>query len=254
MTTVDERPAQTAPVEAPGDQPMTMLEHLTELRNRIIISGLALLVGMGVALVPIPGFKSLTQFVIDLLVAIPDARNVQLIRPGEYILIYLQVAIVIGAALAMPVILYQVLRFVLPALLEHEKKYLFLALPGAALSFVFGIAFGYGLLLPAAIQFLLGFSPPEIKTEWALSEYISTVTTLLFWMGATFQTPLLMFFLTKLGIVGVDRLQRLRKYVLVGAFVVGAVITPTPDPVTQTIVSLPLYLLFEIGILLARLA
>lgn len=232
---------------------MTMLEHLKELRARLIIAGLALVGGTVVALIPIPGYDSLVGVVVQLLVTVVEGK-VQLIRPGEYLLLYLQIGMVIGAALAMPIILYQILRFVLPALLPHEKKYLFLALPGASISFLAGIAFGYAILLPTAVRFLLGFSPPEIEVRWAMSEYVSTVATLLFWMGLSFETPLIMFFVSKLGLVSVDRYRQLRKYVFVGCFVIGAVITPTPDPVTQTVVSLPLYILFEIGILLARLA
>jgi sec-independent protein translocase protein TatC len=156
----------------------------------------------------------------------------------------------------MPMIIYQVMAFVMPALHPHEKKYLYMAIPGVTISFVLGVIFGYFLLLPFAINFLATFGVAEsgVDVKWAFGEYIGTVATLLFWMGLAFETPLIMFFLTKLRVLNVERLQGFRKYALILAFVVGAIITPTPDPLNQTIVSVPLYLLFELGILFSKLA
>lgn len=232
---------------------MTMMEHLEELRNRIIISCVGLLVGLVLSAIPVPGASSLTWKVIDVLIE-PVRGRIQGIAPGEVFFTYLKIALVVGAALAMPVLIYQGLRFVLPALHPHEKKYMWLAVPGVTLSFAGGLAFGYLVLLPFAISFLMGFGAEMIEQNWSFSAYVSTVATLLFWMGLAFETPLVMFFLAKLHVVNVDRLRRFRKYALVLSFVAGAIITPTPDPINQTAVSIPLYLLFEIGILLARFA
>jgi sec-independent protein translocase protein TatC len=170
---------------------------------------------------------------------------------------YFQVAMIVAVVLALPVITYQAIGFVLPALLPHEKKYLYMAVPGAMFSFTVGVLFGYILVIPVAIQFLLWFGTDNIEgleVKWAFSEYIDTVSTLLLWMGLSFETPLLMFFLTKLRVLNPQRLVRFRKYALILSFVIGAIITPTPDPLNQTIVSLPLYLLFELGLLLSRFA
>jgi sec-independent protein translocase protein TatC len=243
--------------DAPEDEEegMTMLEHLEELRDRLIVCAVALMVGLVVAAVPIPWVTeaSVTQTVMDL-VAAPAKNNLQYLRPGEGFVTYFQVALMMGFVLALPVITYQVIAFVLPALLPHEKKYLYMAVPGAMLSFAIGLAFGYVLVLPVAIQFLLTWNPIEIQVMWQFSEYIGTVTTLLLYMGLAFQTPLLMFFLTKLRVLHPDRMVRFRKYMLILSFVVGAMITPTPDPLNQALVSLPIYLLFELGLLLSRLA
>ncbi len=186
----------------------------------------------------------------------PAEGSLQAIKPGEVFITYFKVALIVGAALAMPVIIYQVMAFVMPALHPHEKKYLFMAAPGVTISFLVGVVFGYVVLLPFAIKFLLGFGAEEsgVDIKWSFGEYIGTVTTLLFWMGMSFETPLIMFFLTKLRVLSVQRLARFRKYAFVGAFIIGAIITPTPDPFNQTIVSIPLYLLFELGILMAKLA
>jgi len=258
-------PNGTGSLEPHGDAPeeeeeegMTMLEHLEELRDRLIVCAVALAVGLLISAVPIPWITSsaVTQEVISI-ISKPAADHLQFIKPGEGFTTYFQVAMIVAVVLALPVITYQVIGFVLPALLPHEKKYLYMAVPGAMFSFAVGLLFGYVLVMPVAIQFLLWFGTDNIEgldVKWAFSEYIETVTTLLFWMGLSFETPLLMFFLTKLRILSPDRLVRFRKYALVLAFIIGAMITPTPDPLNQTIVSLPLYLLFELGLLLSRFA
>lgn len=236
---------------------MTMLEHLDELRIRIIIMAVALAVGLAVSAVPVPGYTSLTWNVITV-VSAPAENHLQYIRPGESFVTYFKVALIVALALAMPVIIYQVMAFVLPALHPHEKKYLYMAAPGVTIAFIIGVLFGYLLLVPVAINFLLTFGQAEmngtIESKWSFEEYVGTVTTLLFYMGLAFETPLIMFFLTKLRVLSVERLVRFRKYALILAFIVGAIITPTPDPLNQTIVSVPLYLLFELGILTSKLA
>jgi len=250
----------------PGDQPpaeeeedgMTMLEHLEELRSRLIVCAVALVVGLIISALPIPFVTNdaVTQAVIYI-ISLPAAGHLIFIRPGEGFVTYFQVAMIVAMVLALPVLTYEVIAFVMPALLPHEKKYLYMAVPGAMISFAIGILFGYVLLLPVAIQFLLTFGTGNIEgieVKWSFSEYIGTVTTLLFWMGLSFETPLMMYFLTKLRILNPHRLAGFRKYALVLAFVVGAMITPTPDPLNQTIVSVPLYLLFELGLLLSKLA
>jgi sec-independent protein translocase protein TatC len=143
---------------------------------------------------------------------------------------------------------------VTPALSENEKKYLYIAVPGVTLSFAIGVAFCYFLMLPFAIAFLGGFQTDIFSPLWSAERYLDFVTTFLFWVGITFELPIVMYFLSKMGVVSPQRLSSFRKYAFVMAFVIGAIITPTPDPINQTIVSLPIYFLFEIGVLLARFA
>lgn len=235
---------------------MTMLEHLEELRHRLVASMIALIVGVLVAIVPIPGYNSVTWLVVDGLVAEGKKSGVQFItiRPGEGFFTYLEVALVVGAALAMPVIIYQLLAFVAPALYTNEKKYLYMAVPGVFLSFACGVAFCYFLMLPFATRFLAGFAADVFQPTWTAEHYIDFVSTFLFWIGVIFELPLVMYFLTKLGVVSAKRLAGMRRYAFVLAFVAGAIITPTPDPINQTIVSLPIYLLFELGVILSRFA
>ncbi len=256
----DDNNALPPPGDAPeeAEEGMTMLEHLEELRTRIVVCSVALAMGLVISALPIPYLTeaSVTQTVIAL-VSQPAANHLIFFKPGEGFVTYFQVALIVALVLALPVITYQCIAFVLPALMPHEKKYLYMAIPGAMISFAIGLLFGYILVIPVAIQFLLTFGVdniPGLEVKWAFSEYIETVTTLLFWMGVSFETPLLMFFLTKLRIIDPVRLARFRKYALILAFVIGAMITPTPDPLNQALVSLPLYLLFELGLLLSKLA
>src|SRR5579859_3298807 len=239
---------------APGDKEMTLLEHLEELRGRLVASALSVVVGILVSIIPLPGFGSITEVIVKLLAERAPAGKLSTLGPGEGFFTFLEVAMIIGIALSMPVIIYQLLSFVTPALYEHERKYLLIAVPGVTLSFAAGVAFCYFFMLPFAIAFLGGFQTDIFNPIWSAERYLDFVTTFLFWVGVTFELPIVMYFLSKMGVVSAQRMAGFRKYAFVLAFVIGAVITPTPDPVNQTIVSLPIYFLFELGVILARFA
>jgi sec-independent protein translocase protein TatC len=174
--------------------------------------------------------------------------------PTTNIVVFTKVALISGVALAMPVLVYQLISFIAPGLTRQEKRYLYFVLPGATLSFVVGVAFAYFVMLPTAIPFLKGFLGDIIEPTWFIDRYVSFITSLLFWVGLSFETPLLIFFLAKLGIITPAVLSRNRKYAVLIIAVLAAVITPTPDPFNMLLVMLPLILLYEIGILLAKLA
>jgi sec-independent protein translocase protein TatC len=241
---------------APGDREMTLLEHLEELRGRLTKMVVALAAAVILVIVPIPGFNSVTGLAVDLIVANATqfGVHVQAIGPGEVFFTYLEVALVIGAALAMPILIFQILAFVTPALYANEKRYLLIAVPGVFFSFICGVLFCYFLTLPFATRFLAGFLSNTIEQNWTFEKYVDFVATFLFWVGLMFELPIVMFFLSKLGVVSHQRLASWRKYAFVLAFVIGAAITPTPDPINQTIISLPIYFLFELGVILARFA
>ena len=225
---------------------MTLIEHLEELRGRLIKSAIALAVTTLASLI-------FTGRLLKILVA-PAGIKPIFLRPTEMFVTYMRVALISGTALAMPVIVYQVLRFVLPALKPHERRYLYIIVPGATFSFLLGLAFAYFAMLPFALRYLLSFGGNIAEAKWAIGEYISFVTKLLFWVGVTFETPLLVFFLAKLGVVTPEMLARYRKYAIVAIAVLAAVITPTPDPFNMMVVMVPLLILYEIGVLLAKLA
>ena len=262
MTIADTSPAvpvETAapppqPQVAPGDREMTMLEHLEELRHRLVVGVMSVVGGIVVSVIPVPGLDSITHFVVAKLAAEAPGGRLQVLGPGEGFFTYLQVSMILGVAIAMPVIIYQLLAFVAPALYPNEKKYLYIAVPGVTISFLIGVFFCYAVIMPFAIAFLGGFATDVFNPQWAAERYLDFVTTFLFWIGIVFELPIVMYFLSKLGVVSAKRMASFRKYALVLSFVAGAVITPTPDPINQTIVSLPIYFLFELGVILARFA
>ena len=228
------------------DAELTVWEHLSELRSRLMKAGIAFIVATLVSMVFTPQFL---EILTDFLPNMP-----QVIKPTETFIVYFKIAMIGGAALSMPIILYQIIRFILPGLMPNEKRYLYMFLPGVGLCFIGGVAFASLVMLPTAIQFLQGFLDQLVENNWTLESYISFVTRVMFWMGVVFQTPLLIFLLAKLGLVSPRSLARNRKYAVLVCAVIAALVTPTPDPVNMMIVMVPLYFLFEIGIVLARLA
>ena len=225
----------------------TIIEHLEELRDRLIKSAIA------VTVTTLLSFIFAKQF-LQLLIAPMGETPPVSSTPTTNIVVFTKVALISGVALAMPVLVYQLISFIAPGLTRQEKRYLYLIVPGATLSFVAGIAFAYFVMLPTAIPFLKGFLGDIVQPNWFVDKYISFITSLLFWVGLSFETPLLIFFLAKLGIVTPAVLSRNRKYAVLVIAVLAAVITPTPDPFNMILVMGPLILLYEIGILLAKLA
>lgn len=254
IETTPDTPVTPEPDHAPGDREMTMLEHLNELRQRLVAAVIAIVAGIIVALVPIPGYGSITEILFRLMAAKAPAEKLVTGGPGEAFFAWLEVSLMIGVALAMPVIIYQLLSFVTPALYENEKKYMFIAVPGVTLSFAVGAAFCFFIMVPVAIAFLGGFQSDIFWQLWTAERFIDFVASFIFWVGITFELPIVMYFLSKMGVVTPKRLSSFRKYAFVLAFIIGAIITPTPDPVNQTLVSMPIYLLYELGIILARFA
>ncbi len=237
------------PTADPTAEPheMTIAEHLRELRGRLIKCLLAVAVGTLVAFL-------FTGTIFDLLKS--RAEGIQLVRTQmtEMVGAYFKVAMISGMVLATPVLLYQGVMFVVPALTPKEKRYLYLLMPGVLVSFFIGVLFAFFVLLPPALNFLLSFGADIAEPLIKVGDYVSLVAGMLFWIGLSFETPLIMSFLARIHVVRPSFLARHRRYAIVGAFVLGAVITPTVDPLNQALVSVPLMLLYELGIWLGRLA
>jgi sec-independent protein translocase protein TatC len=166
---------------------------------------------------------------------------------------YMLVALAGGIVLAMPFFVYQIIMFVSPALTRQEKRYIYFALPWITLMFAGGVAFGYYVLLPPAMKFLVSFGSDIATPQIKIGNYISLVTRLLVAIGVVFELPVVTTFLAKLGIVSPQTLARQRKWAIIGAFVLAAFITPTVDPINQSLVAVPLVVLYEMSIWLAKL-
>jgi sec-independent protein translocase protein TatC len=226
---------------------MGILEHLEELRQRLIRAVIALAIGVVLG-------TFLTSPVLKVLVTPLGDQLPLAISPTEAPAVFFKVASVIGVVLAMPFIMYQVFQFMRPGLEPAERRYVLIGAPVASLSFALGVVFAAVVLLPTAIPFLQGFLSGIVEQRYSIDRYISFVSNVLLWAGLVFETPLVMYFLTKLGVVTPQGFAKVRRVVIVGAAVGAAIITPTTDPVNMLLVMVPFMLLYELGILLARLA
>ncbi|MXX92165.1 MAG: twin-arginine translocase subunit TatC [Chloroflexi bacterium] len=239
------------------DRPTQLMSHFAELKKRLYISVAAILIA---TIVAFAFYRPIQDFVqrpaIDALESVrPDdpARLVQLdITEGWTVTA--KVSVLVGFAAAFPVVLYQIVMFVRPGLKGSERRTLYLLLPGGTLLFVAGAAFAYYVAIPPAIHFLLQFGGEIALVTPRLSSYVTLVSTLMIWLGLIFEIPIAMFLLAKLGILRPQSLSKQRRWVILFAFVLAAVVTPTVDPVTQSLVAGPIIVLFELGLLLTRLA
>lgn len=227
---------------------MTLMEHMTELRDRLIKAVLGLAVGAVI------GFIFAKQILQLLIRPLPEAAKVIALTPTDTILSYFKISLVVGLILAMPVILYQIMQFILPGLYPNEQRYLFYLLPAATVAFATGAVFAALVVVPFSIRYLSGFLADIVSPTYQVESYINFVTALMFWIGVVFEMPLVLFFLAKLHLIDYKKLAGARKYAIVIIAVLAAVITPTPDPVTMMLVMTPLVILYEIGVQLARVA
>jgi len=240
---------QSDPEEDAGGQ-MTLLEHLLELRYRVMWMAVSVVIGMIGFFIPQVGFTVIGWLLEPARASVPDFRP-QFIEPMENIAAFFRVALLGGLAVAMPVVVYHALRFVTPALTRNEKKWVFPIVVGASLAFLGGIAFGYFFILPFTLQFLLTFGQSFAEADWRIGNYIDFVTRILLVMGLVFETPLIVMALARFGVVRARQLLGWWRYAVIAAFVIAAIVTPTIDPVTQTLVGGPIVILYFVGIGLA---
>ena len=226
---------------------ISILGHLNELRSRFIKSLIALVVGTGISAV-------FTFRVLEFLKGPAGDTPLVYIDPTEFITTYFKVALLGGFILAMPVVLYQMVMFAAPGLTPREKRYVLVSVPGIILSFVAGVVFAWFILIPPALNFLLTFGGDVAEANIRIGRYINLILALTLWVGLSFQTPLVMTLLSRLGVVKPASFAKRRKMAIVGAFIAAAVFTPTFDPVNQTLLASPIIVLYEIGIWLSKLA
>lgn len=226
---------------------MGLMGHMVELRRRLIICLIGLTIGSAIAFV----FR---DFLLTVLTRqSPGFRPVYL-ELTEMLGVYMKLSLLGGFILALPLTIYQAAMFLVPALLPQERRSLFLLLPGVLILFLLGVSFAYFVLIPPALNFLLSFGSDVAQPQIRVSNYFSVVVTLLFWLGVVFEIPFVLFILARIKLVSAQTLSKYRRYAIIMAFVMGALITPTFDPINQTLVSIPIIGLYELGILLARLA
>ncbi|MBI5376366.1 MAG: twin-arginine translocase subunit TatC [Candidatus Schekmanbacteria bacterium] len=233
---------------APGE--MTFLEHLEELRKRVIHILIMIIAGFVVCYI---FSEQLFHFLVNpVLSALPQDKKLVFTSPYQPFAIYIKVAMIMGCFFTFPGILYETWKFVAPGLYKNERRYTLLFLTMTIVFFVGGALFGYSMVLPYCYKFLIGYGS-DFTPMLTINDALSSVTWLLFAFGMAFELPVVILILAKMGIVSLETLKKGRSYIILLIFVFAAIITPTPDLVTQTAVAIPMYLLYELSIILIKL-
>lgn len=235
-----------------SDEQLPFTSHLEELRKRLVISAIAALIGF-IACYSFAEqlFEYLSEPVRN---ALPDGSSLVFITATEPFFTYLKVAALAGVVLALPVILWQVWGFIAPGLYQKEKRYAVPFVLTSFLCFAAGTYFGFMFVFPTIFTFLIKFGTAtgELNAMLSMGSYLTLSTRLLIAFGLVFELPIVIFFLARIGVVDHKWLSRNRKFALLAAFVFGAILTP-PDLFSQTSIALPFVILYEVGIVVARI-
>jgi sec-independent protein translocase protein TatC len=226
---------------------MGIWDHIGELRGRLLKIVVAL------ALTTIASFMFAQRLIEILAVPINGLESLTAIEVTENVSVFMRVSLLSGFIFAFPFIFYQLLAFIMPGLYPNERRGVLLFIPFATLLFLGGVAFAYFAMMPTAIPFLTTFIG-GVKTYPRISNYIDFVTNMMFWIGISFEVPLVVFILAKFNFVTSDMLIKNWRFAIVIIAVVAAVVTPTPDPVNMAILMTPLFGLYLLSILLAKIA
>ena len=225
------------------DANMPVLDHVQEFRRRLIIILVVIAIASAIS-------YSQTDTIIALISA--PAGKLYFLNPAEVFFSYLKVAVFTGFLVTLPITLWQIWRFVAPALTDRETR-LFILVPVATILFYLGLAFSFFLVLPLAIQFFMGFATSTLLPMFSLESYLSFFITFTLPFGIAFELPIVLIVLGRLGIIDVTFLKRKQKAFIVIAFIFAAVISPTGDIFTQTMIAIPMIILYELSILFMRL-
>ncbi|WP_160718646.1 twin-arginine translocase subunit TatC [Isachenkonia alkalipeptolytica] len=226
-----------------NEEGLTLVEHLTELRKRIIIVIITLLAATGVAFYFVDEIQNLM---------IRPGGEVDFIylSPPELLMAHIKLALMAGLVGALPIIFYQVWAFVIPGIQKKQKIFLFLSVFFGTFFFVGGIIFAYLLILPLSIEFFAGMASEQVQPLFSFTSYIGFVTSILFAFGVAFELPMLVLLLTKFNLVRPRTLRRARKFVFLVVVVLSALITP-PDIISQALLAGPMMILFEVSIIIS---
>jgi sec-independent protein translocase protein TatC len=232
--------------ELPSEVEMSFFDHLEELRQRIFYALIAVVVA-------IVGCFFYVRPIVQLLEVPAQGVKFLQLAPGEYFFVSLKVAAYSGLLLATPFILYQIIQFVLPGLTRRERRLLGPVVLGSSVLFGAGLVFGYVLLIPAALKFFISYGADVVEQLWSIEKYFEFVLLLLFSTGIAFQIPVIQLLLGNLGIVSSQQMISGWRYVIMGAVVLGAVLTPSTDPLTQSLLAGAVLGLYFGGIGLVKL-
>jgi sec-independent protein translocase protein TatC len=237
------------PTPPPDVAQETFISHLVELRNRLMRAIIAVVV---ILLCLVPFAKEIYGVLAaPLLKALPAGATMIATDVTGTFLVPLKVTLMAAFLVALPYVLWQAWAFVAPGLYHHEKRLAVPVLTSSFVLFLVGMAFAYFVVFPLAFGFFASYTPAGVQMMTDIDKYVSFVLTMFIAFGITFEVPVVVVVLVRMRVVTLDKLAAIRPYVIVGAFVIGAVFTP-PDVVSQLLLAVPLWLLYEIGLLLAR--
>lgn len=225
------------------DKDMTLTEHLTDLRSCLIKSIIALVVGTAFS-------AYFLQNIMDMLTS--SAQQLYYMRPAEAFVIYMKVALLSGLVLSSPFILYQLYAFVRPALTLRERRFTLICIPIALMLFILGMLFSYSFVFPRGLEFFLGFAQGKVSPLISMESYLDFMLMLVVPFGFAFNVPVILTLLAYLNIISSKLLMKFQRHVILMAFIIAGVITPTPDVITQTLLAVPMILLYEVSIVLIK--
>lgn len=225
------------------DKDMTLTEHLQELRGCLIKSIAALILGTGCSVY-------FLQDIMDILTA--AAKELYYMRPAEAFMIYMKVALLSGLILSSPFILYELYSFVRPALTLRERRFTLICIPLSLVLFITGMLFSYSFVFPRGLEFFLGFAAGKVNPLISMESYLDFMLMLVVPFGFAFNVPVVLTLLAYLNIVSAKMLMKYQRHVILVAFIIAGVITPTPDVITQTLLAVPLILLYEVSIAIIK--
>jgi len=229
---------------------MSFLEHLEELRWRLIFALIGVIAGTIICWIFI-------DFIINQVLLAPAIHagiTLQNLKPFGQLFLYMQVAIIGGIVLSIPNIIYQIWQFIAPALRENERKYITSIVLFTTFCFLTGLVFAYYVMLPLSLSFAAQFGTESIENNFAIDEYFSIIISIMLGAGLVFELPMLSFFLSKIGILTPQFMRKFRKHALIIILVVSAFLTPGTDPVSQIVLAVPLVLLYEISIFVSKVS
>lgn len=225
------------------DKDMTLTEHLQELRGCLIKSIAALILGTGCSVY-------FLQDIMDILTA--AAKELYYMRPAEAFMIYMKVALLSGLIMSSPFILYELYSFVRPALTLRERHFMLICIPLSLVLFITGMLFSYSFVFPRGLEFFLGFAAGKVNPLISMESYLDFMLMLVVPFGFAFNVPVVLTMLAYLNIVSAKMLMKYQRHVILVAFIIAGVITPTPDIITQTLLAVPLILLYEVSIVIIK--
>ena len=232
-----------------SEEKQTLLEHLSELRKAILISVAAI----GIAAIICFAYN---EYLLKIVTLPLRVINQELIVTGvtEAFFVKLQLSFLAGFIFAFPIVSWAMWRFFKPALYPHERKYIYILFPITIILFAGGVLFAYFAILPLVLNFFVYIAGENLETMFKVDQYVSFVMSFVIPFGLVFELPVLTFFLTKIGVIKPQMLSKNRKYAILVIVILAGVLTPGPDPISQIMMALPVYFLYEVSVIVAKWA